>query len=248
MPDRSRDHHDEPDPRGVSLWAPQLTARFPQLVGDRTADVVVVGAGLAGLLTATLIERSGADVIVLDRSVVGGVATRNSTAKISALQGTVYREVRRHRGPDAAAAVEDGSAVSAANVVIATQAPIVDPGFLDAVETHFGDGKFVTGVLASLEVTSGEFSWCVAGHPPPLLIRRGRVVKELDRARGLPFGIGPASSICVEQLEPGDRILLYTDGVTEARDLQGELFGLERLVDTITRVAGDDPPPRPCGG
>jgi serine phosphatase RsbU (regulator of sigma subunit) len=111
------------------------------------------------------------------------------------------------------------------------------------IATHFGESKFVTGILGSLDSTSGRLSWCIAGHPPPLLVRRGRVVKELDRGRGKPFGLGPASDVFEEQLEPGDRVLMYTDGVVEARAADGELFGLERLVDTITRIAGDDPPP-----
>ena len=66
--------------------------------------MVVVGAGITGLLTATLLERSGADVVVVDRHSIGGVATRNTTAKITALQGTVYRMIRKHRGAEAAAA------------------------------------------------------------------------------------------------------------------------------------------------
>jgi Stage II sporulation protein E (SpoIIE) len=113
----------------------------------------------------------------------------------------------------------------------------------DTISAHFGDGTFVTGIIASLDAASGRLTWCIAGHPPPLLVRRGRVVKELDHGRGMPFGLGPASAVFEEQLEPGDRVLMYTDGVVEARDADGELFGLERLVDTITRIAGDDAPP-----
>ena len=59
----------------------------------------------------------------------------------------------------------------------------------------------------------------------------------------MPYGVGPPSPVLEEQLEPGDRVLLYTDGVTEARDSTGEFFGIERLVDLVTRTAGDDPPP-----
>lgn len=64
---------------------------------------MVVGAGITGLLTATLAARSGASVLVVDRYSVGGIATRNTTAKISALQGTTYRSITQHRGTDAAA-------------------------------------------------------------------------------------------------------------------------------------------------
>src|SRR3954447_10328493 len=87
------------DWRTSSLWAASLAGNsYPTLTDDRSADVVVVGAGITGMLAATLAARDGASVLVLDRHDVGGVATRNTTAKISALQGTVYSDIRRHRG------------------------------------------------------------------------------------------------------------------------------------------------------
>jgi glycine/D-amino acid oxidase-like deaminating enzyme len=64
---------------------------------------VVVGAGITGLLTATMLARAGADVLVLDRYGVGGVATRNTTAKVTALQGTVYQSITAARGREVAA-------------------------------------------------------------------------------------------------------------------------------------------------
>jgi Stage II sporulation protein E (SpoIIE) len=111
------------------------------------------------------------------------------------------------------------------------------------IENHFGEQRFVTGVLASLEIGTGRLSLCAAGHPPPLLLRGGHVIKSLSARRGMPFGIGPPSEVFQEQLEPGDTIVLYTDGVTEARTASGEFFGIERVVDLIARVASDDSPP-----
>ncbi len=113
----------------------------------------------------------------------------------------------------------------------------------DAIRCHFQDSRFVTGILISLDIATGRMSWCVAGHPPPLLLRQGRVVKHLESGVGLPFGVGPASHVFTEQLEPGDRVLLYTDGVTEARGPSGDLFGTDQLVNLVSRTAGDDPPP-----
>lgn len=72
-------------------------------VDGRRADVAVVGAGITGLLTALLLQRAGADVLVLDRHGVGGVATRNTTAKVSALQGLAYRRIAATRGHEHAA-------------------------------------------------------------------------------------------------------------------------------------------------
>ena len=113
----------------------------------------------------------------------------------------------------------------------------------NTIEEHFDTTRFVTGILATLDLHSGRFAWTTAGHPAPLLVRQHRVVKHLDPDNGLPFGVGPASDVFEEQLEPGDRILLYTDGVTEARTANGEPFELDVLVDLLTRTAGDDPPP-----
>lgn len=112
----------------------------------------------------------------------------------------------------------------------------------DVIRRQFSDRQFVTGAMTSLERSTGRLSWCVSGHPPPLLLREGRAVKSLDRGVGMPFGVGPASEVFCEQLEPGDRVLLYTDGVTEARTAAGEFFDLERLVDLVGRVGAGDPP------
>jgi serine phosphatase RsbU (regulator of sigma subunit) len=64
------------------------------------------------------------------------------------------------------------------------------------------------------------------------------VVAELSTAPVLPFGLGdPAPEPGIEQLQPDDVVLLYTDGVTEARTPDGEQFGLDRLADLLEREA-----------
>ncbi|MGY1733454.1 PP2C family protein-serine/threonine phosphatase [Geodermatophilus sp. SYSU D01045] len=114
----------------------------------------------------------------------------------------------------------------------------------EVVATTFTGSAFVTGVLAQLDVTTGRLRYVRAGHPPPLLLRRGRVVKELTAGGRVPFGLGTAAfEVAEEVLEPGDWLVLYTDGVTEARDAAGRWFGEQRLVEFLTRAAAAGQPP-----
>ncbi|MGY1605357.1 PP2C family protein-serine/threonine phosphatase [Geodermatophilus sp. SYSU D00815] len=114
----------------------------------------------------------------------------------------------------------------------------------EVVARQFPGSAFVTGVLAELDVGSGRLRFVRAGHPPPLLLRGGKVVKDLDAGRRLPFGLGSAElAVAEEVLQPGDWLVLHTDGVTEARDASGAWFGEERLVDFLRRAAAAGQPP-----
>jgi len=109
-----------------------------------------------------------------------------------------------------------------------------------AIADTFAEEQFVTAVLAELDLATGRLKWHCAGHPAPLLLRGIRVVQSLPGQPGLPLGLGTvlgADPMIQEySLEPGDRLLFYTDGVTEARDSDGDLFGTERLADLVTRA------------
>jgi hypothetical protein len=99
---------------------------------------------------------------------------------------------------------------------------------------------FSTAVLLELDTDTGRLEWANAGHPEPLLIRAGKLIKSLHADPRTPLGLGdlmPSDvvSIGFEQLEPGDQLLLYTDGVVEARSPDGEFFGVERLADLVIR-------------
>jgi sigma-B regulation protein RsbU (phosphoserine phosphatase) len=107
-----------------------------------------------------------------------------------------------------------------------------------ALVDQFGQFRFVTGVLAHLDQDTGLLRYVNAGHPPPLVLRGNRVVSTLDRGRRLPLGLTDArTEVADETLQPGDRILFYSDGVTEARHRDGSFFGLDRLVDLLQRSA-----------
>jgi glycine/D-amino acid oxidase-like deaminating enzyme len=69
---------------------------------DRKADVVVVGAGITGLITAVLLARAGKDVLVLEATYAGAGATGNTTAKISLLQGTKLSKIVGKHGAQTA--------------------------------------------------------------------------------------------------------------------------------------------------
>lgn len=111
-----------------------------------------------------------------------------------------------------------------------------------ALVESFDGHVYTTGVISELDTATGVFSWVNSGHPQPLLLRDGRLVKTLSGPpappMGLSFPIGHERGpfvVCHEQLEPDDRILLFTDGVTEARSPSGEFFGDVRLADLLTR-------------
>ncbi|MCD9625011.1 PP2C family protein-serine/threonine phosphatase [Rhabdothermincola salaria] len=111
-------------------------------------------------------------------------------------------------------------------------------GELLAEEWH--DSSFVTGQIASLELATGRLSWLNAGHPLPLLVRGGRCVGELHCRPSLPMGLGgEVVEVASNHLQPGDRVLFYTDGVTDTRSADGEPFGLPRLIDYLERATLD---------
>ncbi len=114
----------------------------------------------------------------------------------------------------------------------------------------FGGERFATALLAQLDVLTGELRVVNAGHPAPMLLRRAQVVKELSGEPAAPLGLNgllaevtPASfPVLVEQLQPGDRLLLATDGVDEARNAEGEFFGRERLAQFAAKEAASGVP------
>ncbi|GED85390.1 PP2C family protein-serine/threonine phosphatase [Streptomyces sp. 6-11-2] len=122
-------------------------------------------------------------------------------------------------------------------------------GSVDQALAQWLPDQFCTGVLCRLDAQTGVLRWVNCGHPPPLLIRAERVVDgALDSPPQPPLGLvgelaPTARQVHQTTLEPGDHVLLYTDGVVEARETDGVEFGLDRFTDFIIRssAAGQRP-------
>jgi serine phosphatase RsbU (regulator of sigma subunit) len=114
----------------------------------------------------------------------------------------------------------------------------------DAVGRQFPDSRFVTAVIAQLELETGTFHWISAGHPPPLRIRAGHA-QELELVPTMPLGVELGrkdAAVGEEALEPGDQVLLYTDGLTEARGPEGKVFAVDGLREFVEHAAAAGQP------
>jgi serine phosphatase RsbU (regulator of sigma subunit) len=101
-----------------------------------------------------------------------------------------------------------------------------------AVARSVGYEDFVTAAL--VEERGGTLTVLNCGHPPPLLLRNGEVIALDPPSPAPPLGFLPVARPRVERLEPGDRLLLYTDGLAEARR-DGEFFPIQ---DRAWRILG----------
>jgi serine phosphatase RsbU (regulator of sigma subunit) len=164
------------------------------------------------------VNGSTAELLVLD-----AVGHGLPAALLAAVAVGAYRNARRHEHP------------------LPEVAALMD----QVSREQFAGSRFATAMVARLDLEAGRLDWVNAGHPAPLIVRDGGLVHPPGCPSSLPLGLqsGPATQ-CSTQLRPGDRVLLYTDGIVEARSPEGEFFGEERLADFVVRAerAGDPPP------
>jgi serine phosphatase RsbU (regulator of sigma subunit) len=111
-----------------------------------------------------------------------------------------------------------------------------------AANTHlaeqFPGASFVTGLLMQIEIATGVATVINAGHPPPLLLRSGATCSLLLSPE-IPLGLDLTIRYRPQRIKfaPGDRLLMLTDGVTEAHRLGGPGFGMERTTEALVRYA-----------
>ena len=102
------------------------------------------------------------------------------------------------------------------------------------------EDMFTTLFCGVIDAPSGTMTYCNCGHNPPLVLRRGEGTFEPLRNCGPPLGIVEGVSYVARSiaLAPGDMLLLYTDGVTEAETSQSAQFGMKRLEQAILEMRG----------
>jgi sigma-B regulation protein RsbU (phosphoserine phosphatase) len=133
------------------------------------------------------------------------------------------------------------AALVASMIKVAVQTVVAcasDPGAvirgLNRVLSGLLRGQLITAAYLWLDSENRRAAYAAAGHPPLLLWRQGELVQ--IESNGLLFGMMPeyeAYPVCTMPIAPGDRFLLYTDGVTESENAHGEHFGDKRLEQVV---------------
>lgn len=146
---------------------------------------------------------------------LGDVSGKGTAAALlmSSLHAAIHAQVATNRRLD--------ETVSSVNQYLADNTPT---------------NRFVTLFMAELEPRSGQLRYINAGHNPPLIGRADGAVVQLSSG-GFPLGIMPGAEFEVgeTQLQPGETLVVYSDGVSEAVNIREEEFGMDRLTEVVRR-------------
>jgi hypothetical protein len=195
---------------GELIWSllPPLTAGVDDFI---VSGVVEPRQNVIGDAFDYALSETGAALIILDAA---GHDVRSGL--ITAAAVAAYRSAR-HAGHG-----------------LDEQARLID----ETIKRQFGATAFATAVLAEVDLVTGRLRYLNAGHRDPLVMRSGKVVKPLTAGRNRALGQGLGEfTIAEEALQPEDWLVLYTDGITEARDHGGEQFGEDRLAAFLKHEA-----------
>jgi serine phosphatase RsbU (regulator of sigma subunit) len=170
------------------------------------------------------------------------------------VSGDYYEVVERLEGRECVLIVADisGKGMAASLLTASLQAfaagPIEDGLPPDEISARLSrllyrrtpPEKYATAFLAVLEPGTGRLRYTNAGHNPPLLVRAEGTVEEL-KPNGVPIGLLPMAPYRADEttLLPGDILLIYTDGIVEAVDPEGEEYGLDRLKEVCLGHRGE---------
>ena len=141
-------------------------------------------------------------------------------------------------GKGTAAALLMSSLHAAVHAQVASHHSLTET--IEAVNRYLADNippnRFVTLFYAELDPPTGSLTFINAGHNPPIIAHATGTVEHLA-AGGIPLGIAPNASYREgrTQLQPGDVMVIYSDGVTETQNPQGEEFGPVRLYEVVAR-------------
>ena len=105
------------------------------------------------------------------------------------------------------------------------------------------NAMFVTAWMGILQISTGVLTYSNAGHDPPLVMKPGGEFEQIATSKNLMLagmdGIKYKQSTI--RMNPGDRLFLYTDGITEANDVKGEQYGKDRLLARLNELSGETP-------
>ncbi len=114
--------------------------------------------------------------------------------------------------------------------------------FNHLISSDISEDRFVTAVVGIIDPNESTFEYVNAGHDPIIFLRNGNI--EFLEANGVPFGIldvPRAYEIRKVKMEKGDMLVMYTDGVAEARNVGGEEYGLDRLNELVMELRDAEP-------
>ena len=111
----------------------------------------------------------------------------------------------------------------------------------DGLAALMPEGRFVTALMAIVDFSNDTLYCARAGHPPLYLWKHQEKKVEMLTPNGLPLGVmgGMDYQQIETQLEPGDKFVMVTDGITETIDMDGNILGNEGVVDGLSQVAAD---------
>ncbi len=226
--------------RRLALLEAELESARAAQLALVPADFAAVTAGTGTRLHAAMVPARQVggdfyDALRLDDRrlffAIADVTGKGASASLTMARGFGLMRAAARRMAAAEGEVDPGAVLAVANDDLAREN-----------ETQ----TFVTAVAGVLDLHTGEGRIAVAGHDPPLRLAPGGAAPELlatpgrrQPALGIMEGLPYASAPL--RLAPGEALLLYTDGVTEAEAADGSFFGRERLIEVTTPLAAEGP-------